>query len=341
MVGVQRAGSGKTVRVEDVARVAGVSPITVSRALNTPDKVRPETRRKVEEAVEKTGYVINTLASSLRSGRSSMISVFVYNLRNQHFATAMQGAADAIEGSRYHILMGQSGLAASAQGELLRSVLPFQPAAMMFMGFVRNAELRETVAQLNLPVVELWDYRDDPIDMQVGISLHESGRLVAEHFLEQGFSRIAYAGRLDGRAPERLAGFRDGLAVKGIEPVLVVETPDSQSVGRGRDAMAQILDAVPECDAVFFATDILAVGGMLEARNRGLRVPRDIAIAGCGDLEFSKQLHVPLTSVRIPAYEIGSIAGRMIRARLENGESARDRVMLDVSLQVRESTLRR
>jgi LacI family gluconate utilization system Gnt-I transcriptional repressor len=332
-----KAGTGKTVRVEDVARVAGVSPITVSRALNTPEKVRPETRQKVEAAVEKTGYVINTLASSLRSGRSSMISVFVYNLRNQHFATAMQGAADALEGSRYHILMGQSGLGGTSQSEMLRSVLPYQPAGLMFMGLIHNRDMRAVIAEMDLPVVELWDYREDPIDMQVGISVYETGRLVAEHFIAQGFRKVAYAGRLDGRAPIRLAGFRDGLAQGDVVPI-VVEAPDTQSVGRGRDAFNHVLEVMPDCEAVFFSTDMLAVGGILEARSRGISIPHDIAIAGCGDLEFSRQLHVPLTTVRIPAYEIGAVAGRMIRARLEQSDVGPRRVKLDVTLQVRESS---
>lgn len=334
-----KAGTGRTVRVEDVARVAGVSPITVSRALNTPEKVRPETRRKVEHAVEQTGYVVNTLASSLRSGRSSMVSVFVYNLRNQHFATAMQGAADALEGSRFHILMGQAGLG-PAQAEMLRSVLPYQPAGLMFMGLVQRPDLRQAVAEMGLPVVELWDYRDDPIDMQVGISIRETGRLIGEHFAEMGFRRVAYAGRLDGRAPIRLDGFREGLAVAGIAP-MVIEAPDTQSVGRGRQAFGHVIEAMPDCEAIYFSTDTLAVGGMLEARERGFVIPDDIAIAGCGDLELSRQLHVPLTTVRIPAYEIGAVAGRMIRTRLENGEPGQRRVRLALSLQARESTRRR
>ena len=100
--------AARPVRVEDVAREAGVSPITVSRALSAPHKVRPETRERVMAAVLKTGYVVNSIASSLRSGRSSTVTVFVASLLNPHFAAAMQGALDAFEGSRFR-LMQQRG----------------------------------------------------------------------------------------------------------------------------------------------------------------------------------------------------------------------------------------
>jgi LacI family gluconate utilization system Gnt-I transcriptional repressor len=102
-------GAGRTVRVEDVAREAGVSPITVSRALSAPHKVKSDTRQRVMEAVARTGYVVNTIASTLRSGRSPIVTVFVASLENPHFASAVQGALDAFEGSRFHLMFAQTG----------------------------------------------------------------------------------------------------------------------------------------------------------------------------------------------------------------------------------------
>ena len=121
----------RAARVEDVAREAGVSPITVSRALSHPEKVKDETRQRVNDAVARTGYVINRFASSLRSGHSTIISAFVSNLSNPHFANAIQGCADALDGSRYHLLMAQTGYSDKLQRQVVEEVLPFRPAAAM------------------------------------------------------------------------------------------------------------------------------------------------------------------------------------------------------------------
>ncbi|RYE75638.1 MAG: LacI family transcriptional regulator, partial [Hyphomicrobiales bacterium] len=199
------------VRVEDVAREAGVSPITVSRTLSNPEKVREETRKRVEAAVAKTGYVLNRFASSLRSGHSTIISMFVSNIANPHFANAIQGCADALEGSRYNLLMAQTGYSEDAQAGMLEEVLPFRPAAMIFAGMVESEPLREKLRGMDMPVMELWDYRPDPIDMLVGFSSADGGRLLGRHFRERGFGKVAYVGRTVSRGGHTLDGLVEGL----------------------------------------------------------------------------------------------------------------------------------
>lgn len=155
-----------------------MSPITVSRAIGNPGSgTSNSTRQKVLEAVAKMGYVVNTHASSLASGRSSLISVFVSNLRNPHFANALQGASDAFDGSRFHLLMAQTNYSDRLELEMINSLLAFRPAAAMFTGIVQSVEAREMLRQLDIPVVEMWDYSPTPLDMLVG-SNAEGGRLM-------------------------------------------------------------------------------------------------------------------------------------------------------------------
>jgi LacI family gluconate utilization system Gnt-I transcriptional repressor len=330
--------AGRTVRVEDVAREAGVSPITVSRALSNPEKVKEETRRKVAEAVAKTGYVVNSFASSLRSGRSSIISVFVSNLQNQHFANAMQGCADALEGSRYRLLMAQTGYSETLQEDVVEQVLPFRPAAAMFTGVVQSEHTRAQLKALGIPVMEMWDYRPDPIDMLVGFSNAEGGRLMGEHFGRRGFRRIAYAGRTEDRGAQRLEGFREGLAAFGGQVDFVLPLEGKRTILEGMAALEQIRAALPGCDAIFFGTDVLAVGAMLKARHLNIAIPDEIAVAGYGDLEFSKQLFTPLTTVHIASYEMGRAAGEMLRRRLQREEIAESIVLSPIHLEARAST---
>lgn len=328
-------GRRQTVRVEDVARVAGVSPITVSRALSNPSKVKEATRQKVAAAVAETGYVVNSLASSLRSGRSSIISVFVSNLQNPHFATALQGCADALEGSAFHLLMAQTGYSDTLQQQMLEQVLPFRPAATMFTGLVQSEETRETLRRLGAPVMEMWDYRPDPVDMLVGFSNAGGGRLMGAHFRERGFRKVAYAGRTADRGAQRLAGFSEGY---GAAPALVLPLEGSRTAIDGMQALEAIRHELPRCDAIFFSSDLLALGAVLKARQLGLSVPEDIAVAGYGDLDSSKHMATPLTTIHVSSYEMGHTAGSMLLKRLRS-EAMEERIVLSpIRLEVREST---
>lgn len=325
----------RPVRVEDVAREAGVSPITVSRALSHPDKVREETRRKVSEAVQKTGYVLNRFASTLRSGRSTIISAFVSNLSNPHFARAIQGCADALEGSRYHLLMAQTGYSDKLQHHLVEEVLPFRPAAAMFTGLVQSRRTRAMLKKLGIPVMEMWDYRPDPIDMLVGFSNAEGGRLLGQHFRERGYRVVAYVGRTQDRGALRLQGFAEGF---GRMPDLVLPLEGSRTSADGMAALDAVLGQLPKCEAVFFGTDLLAVGAVLRARQRGIGVPSQVAVAGYGDLDVSGQLATPLTTVHVSSYEMGRAAGTMLLKRLRH-EAIAERIEISpVRLEVRAST---
>lgn len=323
------------VRVEDVAREAGVSPITVSRTLSNPEKVREETRKKVEAAVAKTGYVLNRFASSLRSGRSTIISMFVSNLANAHFANAIQGCADAFEGSRYHLLLAQTGYADVAQKDILDEVLPFRPAAMIFTGPVESESVREHLRAMDMPVMELFEYIADPVDMLVGFSSFDGGRLLGQHFRDRGFRKIAYAGRTSNPSSNALDGFIDGL---GREPDLVLPLAGRLMISDGMAAFEAVIQQLPDVDAVQFAGDVLAVGAILQARKMGIDIPGRVAIAGYGDLDFSSHVTPSLTTIHVSSYQMGLAAGQMLLKRLNKEETGERVVMTPIHIELRDST---
>jgi len=323
-----------------VARVAGVSPITVSRALSYPDKVKEETRARILEAVAQTGYVVNRFASSLRSGRSNVITVFVSSLLNPHFATSVQGIVDAVEGSGYHLMFAQTGYSEMLEIDVVESVLPFRPAGVVFTGVVRADKTRSALQKLGIPVMEMWGNRPDPIDMLVGSSAFDAGRLMGEHFGERGFRHVAYCGHTIERTAQRIEGFRTGLAQHKLELELIHPMDGTRSFADGVAALDSILDAMPDCDAIFFGTDVLAAGAMTRALDRDIEVPGRVAIAGYGDLEFTQHVRPSLTSLQVSSYEMGREAGRMLIKRL-NGETIANPIVLQpISLEVRDSTRR-
>lgn len=338
--GDDKKRANRPVRVEDVARVAGVSPITVSRALSYPDKVREETRARILEAVAQTGYVVNRFASSLRSGHSNIVTVFVSSLINPHFANSMQGVVDALEGSTYHLMFAQTGYSELLEIDVVESVLPFRPAGVVFTGVVRAEQTRMALQKLGIPVMEMWGNRPDPIDMLVGSSSYDAGRLMGEHFGERGFRHVAYCGHTIERTAQRIDGFRAGLASHGLALELIHPMDGTRSFADGMAAFDAILDALPACDAIFFGTDILASGAIVRAVDRDIAVPGRVAIAGYGDLDFTPHVRPSLTSLHVSSYEMGLEAGRMLLKRLHGEVIANPIVLQPIKLEARESTRR-
>ena len=320
--------------------MAGVSPITVSRALSYPEKVREETRQRILEAVAETGYVVNRFASSLRSGRSTIVTVFVSNLVNPHFATSIQGIVEAFEGSGYHLMFAQIGYSEMVEVDVVSTALPFRPAGVIFTGVIRADATRKEVSHLGIPIIEMWGHRDDPIDMLVGFSNAEGGRLMGRHFGERGFKRIAYCGHSTERGAERIDGFREGLAEQGAELALVHPMEGTRRITDGIEALDQILDLMPDCDAIFFGTDLLATGAMLRADERGIAVPQQLALAGFGGLDFTAHVKPPLTTLNIEGYEMGLKAGRMMLDRLNDRPVAQPVFDYPITLLQRDSTRR-
>ena len=319
----------------------GVSPITVSRAFSRPEKVRPETRERVAAAVLKTGYVINSFASTLRSGHSPIIAVFTSNLRTHLFADVMQGCTEALEGSGYQLLTARVGDSDEEQSQVVRSIIPFRPAAMLFTDLIRNDEIRAIVAGQGVPVVEMWDQHDNPTDMLVTISEHENGRMMGDHFARQGFRKIAYGGPLYDRGKQRLAGFREALAEHGLSCDVAIHIERGWDAEDGAVLFEQVLEQLPECDAIFFGSDVLAAGGMAQARRRGIRVPEDIAMAGFGDISLAAYFEPPITSLFISGFEMGRKAGEMLRRSLRQDSKIEKLVNFPLELKERASTARK
>lgn len=324
-------------RIEEVAARAGTSPITVSRALRDPTKVAPGTRAKVMAAVAALGYIPNLSASSLASRRSGIVGLLVPTIDNSIFAATVQGLTDAIATAGLQLLLGDFRYSEEGEKTLVRALVGRQPEALVVVGVVRDAALRAMLLQLAIPVIETWDLTAKPVDTVVGFSNDAAGAAMARHLLSRGYRRLAFVGGRDHRAEARAQGLATVLMEAGA-PAPTIEWVGSATIAEGRRAVGHILSKAPRTEGVFFATDVLAVGGLLECQSRDIAVPSRLAIAGLGDLEIARELAPALTTVRIPAYEIGRRAGEIVTSRLR-GETAGPRVVdLGFSVLGRDST---
>ena len=314
-----RRGSG-AITVRDVARLAGVAPITVSRALNTPDQVSPDVRQKVLAVVQKTGYVPNRMAGGLASSRSKLIAAVVPSTVMSVFMPTIEALNDTLFSAGYQLMLGQSDYSAEREEALLEAIVGRRPDGIFLTGILGPSQGRTRLLASGIPVVETWDLTPTPIDMLVGFSHADIGREVARFLLGKGRRRLALIRADDERAARRADAFRAAVARAGQGPVTEVNVGASRSLRSGRDALVRLLEQHPDVDAVFCSSDLLALGAATEARVRGIAIPDRLALVGFGDVSFAADMAPALSTVRINGADIGRQAARWLIDRAEGRE---------------------
>ena len=318
----RRPRAGGTARLEEVARLAGVSPITVSRVINRPEMVADVTRGKVQAAMATIAYVPNLAAGALASQRTRLIAGVFPTIAHSIFSDTVQGLSDTLANHGYQLLLGVAGYASGTEREddLVRTILGRRPDGVLLTGVIHSETARRYLMQSGIPVVETWDLTPTPIDMLVGFSHYEVGRAMARHFRKRGYRRPAVIAADDQRAQARARGFvdtwREGAARSKV-PVVSVTAPSNFE--KGRQGLSELLQRHPATDAVFCGSDIIAAGALLEAQARAIAVPAQLAVAGFADMDLAAQMTPALTTVSVGGYRIGAQAGEMLLARIEGG----------------------
>ncbi len=326
----RRKGSG-AVTLRDVAQLAGVAPITASRAINTPSQVSPEVLGRVTEAVRKTGYVPNLLAGALSSMKSRMVGVAVPTIAGPVFLDTVQSLTEALFEAGYQVLLGQTGYDNAREDAWLDAMIGRRPDGLVLTGTSHSEQARTRLRAAGVPVVETWDQSDDPIDMLVGFSHVEVGRKVAAYLHERGYRRLAGVAGSDERAMRRFRAFQEQARALGVAQVPVATVATPTTLGSGRRGLAELLAHPEGIDAVFCSSDSLALGVLIEAQARGLRVPQDLAIVGFGDLALARDLEPALTTVRIDGFAIGRQAARFI---LDRANGPVERRAIDIGFEL-------
>jgi LacI family transcriptional regulator, gluconate utilization system Gnt-I transcriptional repressor len=330
----RRAASRVTASVTlgDVAKLAGVSPMTVSRALNHPELLTPDTLATVHQVIERTGYVPNLLAGGLASRRSRLVAAIVPSITNGIFVETVQALTDRLWQAGYQLMLGLSGYPAIREDALLSAVLSRRPDAVCLTGINHSPETRKRLLAARIPIVETWDLTPTPIDMLVGFSHEKVGEAVARHLLGKGYRRFGLIWANDERATARRRGFMTELARARVHEAQTITVAAPSTLALGRQSMAALLDQGPRPQVVFCSSDTLAHGVLEEARSRKLDVPRDVAVMGFGGLEFTQHTSPPLSTVAIDRAAIGRLAGDVILARIA-GESLPDKI-IDVGFRI-------
>ncbi|WP_316014146.1 LacI family DNA-binding transcriptional regulator [Roseobacter sp. HKCCA0434] len=331
------------VTLADVAAEAEVSTITVSRALNRPEIVSEQVRKRVRDAVGRLGYVPNQAARLLASGRSNVIGVVIPSISNNVFTDVLRGIYEAVEATPFEIQLANARYKPEREESLLRIFAAQRPAGLIVAGIDQTEAARGILDTLDAPVVQIMEIGADPVDMAIGFSQGDAAAAATAHLIAQGYRRPGFLGaRLDPRTRRRFEGFRRACEAKGLfDPDCMETTEQASSIQLGGELLAALLTRRPETDAVFCNNDDIAIGALFEAHRRGIAVPERLGICGFNDLEIVRHSVPAVTSVATPLYEMGRGAVELIAARLKGEDQPEPVRDMGFRLMARDSTQRR
>lgn len=332
-----RRGSG-AVTMETIGRLAGVSQVTVSRALNHPGTVSAEKLRRINEAISVTGYVPDLAAAGLAARRTHLIAAFVPSITNIVYSTLIQSFIGSIRAAKYHVLLGETGFSKEEEHALVANLLRRKPDGLLLTGIHHSSECRRLLLSAKIPVVEVWDITETPIDTCVGFSHAKTGEAVAAFVEERGYKRAAAVSAGDERALRRKDAFVKALQERGFSGTREICLKDAASISRGRKALAQLIDDEGFSNgAIFCSSDLLAHGILIEAQARGIKVPGEIAVIGFGDQGFSPFTLPPLTTVRVNRELLGRRAAAALLTRIAGNKPASHTIDIGFEIVGRES----
>ncbi len=333
--------SSGRVTLHDVAKAAGVSPITVSRSLRRERSVAPELAERAIAAANRLGYVPDPAARALASSRSSHVAILIPLLSNQLFVDLLEGVQRTLFPEGYQTLIGVTHYDPNEEQQLLAGHLLHRPAGLLVTGMERLESTRQLIGRSGVPCIHLMETDADETVYSVGFSQRDAGRAITQHLIDIGRRRIAFvAAQLDARTLQRLEGYRECLKSAGLyDAKLEWKNPAPSSLRLGRQMFEQVMASRPKVDAIFFCNDDLAHGGLLAALRMGVKVPRQVAICGFNDLPGSAEVLPSLTTVRTPRWQIGVHAASMLLKLMRRETVSPRAVDLGFELVLRESTV--
>ncbi|MDP8919768.1 MAG: LacI family transcriptional regulator [Pseudomonadota bacterium] len=337
----QDAVAIRAARIHDVARLADVSTATVSRALATPERVSPEARARVLEAIAKTGYVPNPAARTLRSQKTYMVLVVLPDLSNTFFSKILRGIEETLFEAGYGMIISDlDGSPAKEAHFAAFTAAGRVDGAILLNGhlFGQSREGEGQPARITIPLVALCEAIPGADIPQIEIDNRSAAARMTQHLASLGHRSIAYVSGPSSNVleRERFHGFRDGLAAAGLpyDPALVI--PGDYTIEAGVAAGEDLVGRSARPTAVFCTSDEMAIGLMRTLLSAGLRVPGDISVAGFDDIEFAAVAEPSLTTIHQPRRELGQAAATALIDLLQ-GRTTPKRIRLDTELVIRDS----
>ncbi len=342
---MSQRGKSNPVTMEDVARAAGVSRMTVSRAMRADGSVSQNTRDRILKIVSKMNYVPDQMAGSLSTKRSGFVATLVPSLNNVHYAKMVQALTETIETTGLQILLGHTDYSMAREEQLVESTLKRRPEAIALPFDGHTDRTINLLKQAQIPVIELWDTPAKPIGYTVGFSNEHASFLMTEKLIELGYKNIAFVCETNDewtRGAARRTGFKNAMEAAGLSAHRMIRfgTPpmsikDGHHIGQNLD---QYYDDI---DCVFCVSDSPAFGVLTALNEKGVKVPSDVGVAGFGNFEVSRYAMPSITTVKVDPAEVGRVAAELVIRLLDDKQDQSKepkKYQIDISLSIRDST---
>ena len=331
----------KLITIRDVARLAGVSPITASRALNKSHLVKRETRQKVEAAAAELKFIGNSAAGSLSNKRSKIVGIIVPTLSNSIFADTIQSITSRLMSEGFQALIGSNEYCLQREEDIIRTFISHRADALILTGNIHSKVTEELIEQYRIPTVEIWNISERGKHISVGMSNYQAAFEMTSFLISRGYEKIGYIGgplENNDRSQDRMQGYRDALEKHdwSFDPALTRESP--LEFASGGAAMQSLLSKSHSIDCVFASSDIIAFGALMECHRNEIKVPRDIALAGFDNTAIGAIFSPALTTISVPRQRIGLKAAEITLKLIRGETDINRRNDLGFDLKIRETT---
>jgi len=318
-------------KIEDVAKAANVSIMSVSRAMRGVEGLSGKKRQKILKIADRLGYQPSSVAGSLAAANSTLIGVSVPTLAGAVFGEIFDGMRPVFINSGFQTVFDTTEYQFQREEDWIDRMIAWRPAGIVLSGVDHSKSSRKKLLNSGIPTLEIWDHSDDPIDLCVGVDHYQAGWEMGQYLLNLGYRRPAYIGvekNRDQRADKRFDGLVHAFEQAGQAIMAQIRVEEAVSFEAGNVATARILNSVSNPpDVIYFLNDNMALGGLIECEKRGLSVPEDIGIVGFNGLGINKVLTKPITTSITPRTIMGSTGATMLVARILNARSESSVVM--------------
>ena len=304
------------ISLQDIATLAGVTKMTVSRYIRSPKKVAKETGERIAQIMEEINYIPNRAPAMLLNAQSYTLGVLIPS-----FADMLAGIESVTSDHNYQTLIANYNYDRESEEESVINLLSYNIDGIILSEKYHTLRTVKFLRSATIPVVELMDIQGDRLDMEVGFDNRQAAfDMVSTMLDKRPRHKILYLGSKDDvRDEQRYRGYCDAMTRRGLEPLRVNPRAIS-SIHLGTQMMRDALAAHPDVDGVFCTNDDIAMGALLLCRERDLAVPEQISIAGFHGLEMGRQMIPSLASVITPRFDIGRMAAQMLLSKIKNND---------------------
>ncbi len=307
--------------LKDVAMMAGVSEISVSRVMRNAPNTSEDLRRKVTEAANALSYTPNRLAGALKNQSSNLVAVVLPSMSNEVFSSVLDGIESVLNRHGLNAVLGLSQYDRERETKVIRELLSWSPMGVILTGLHHEGAVGGMISQLDIPVVEIMDIEGQPLGSAVGMSHSKAAIAAADYLYQRGYRRIGYIGawrERPERSRARRLAFEARLRDLGAPLIASRIADDRSSALIGAQVTAELLAAHPQVDCIFYANDDLALGGLFHAMSEGLDVPKDLGLLGFNGIEIGMATPIPLSSIKTPRFEMGQRAAQILLESHQN-----------------------